>query len=361
MGGTLNKLATEKDQRQWEDDVRTMRRRRLDNGLFDYPSRSTFDLNEAFMRRLRASRGTHPIQAISIRRDGGTDSREMVPEMLEVLAEFPSLRGLRLEMLHIGEVKNEFALLKNLEELQLRLMEVGDGFMRSVPAGVCDPSFNPFLRVLCLEDNHLYTLPEEVGNLKNLQKLDVTRNRLKEVPRSLATLWDLIDLDLSHNKLEYEAARMLSIASRSMKCLLRLDVGHNGIDSEGIKLLYNGFVRYNARKAESYERWEREPMVVIDTGNPGVPQMCPPQPHLTSYNTPALRQKVNDLIVMQLAKARDNPTVYYTRHEHGEEHEGTPELRWTSFWWKGGIERSEFGGMDKSKYVESSDRLKLMF
>ena len=68
-----------------------------------------------------------------------------------------------------------------------------------------DPSGRVVLE-LVLEENELFgTLPPELGDLANLQKLDLSGNQLQgEIPPELGNLSSLVDLDLGQNQLRGE-------------------------------------------------------------------------------------------------------------------------------------------------------------
>jgi hypothetical protein len=52
-----------------------------------------------------------------------------------------------------------------------------------------------------IKNNKLTTLPESIGNLQSLQKLDVSKNELSALPKSIGTLKSLERLDLQYNKI----------------------------------------------------------------------------------------------------------------------------------------------------------------
>ncbi|EMS89038.1 leucine-rich repeat domain-containing protein, partial [Leptospira noguchii] len=51
------------------------------------------------------------------------------------------------------------------------------------------------------EDNQLKTLPKEIGQLKNLQELDLHNNQLATLPKEIGQLKNLQFLNLSQNQL----------------------------------------------------------------------------------------------------------------------------------------------------------------
>jgi len=58
------------------------------------------------------------------------------------------------------------------------------------------------LRAVDLSDNRLTVLPESMGQLAQLQSLDLSQNRLTALPESLSQLTQLWSLDLSDNRLK---------------------------------------------------------------------------------------------------------------------------------------------------------------
>ena len=59
----------------------------------------------------------------------------------------------------------------------------------------------PRLRVLALRNNRLSALPDDIGRLEHLWKLDLADNELQALPASIGALGRLIHLDLARNRL----------------------------------------------------------------------------------------------------------------------------------------------------------------
>ena len=62
-----------------------------------------------------------------------------------------------------------------------------------------------FLVRLELDRNQLVTLPESFGELRALEKLDLKHNMLKSLPESFGKLTALMELDLENNRFEKAA------------------------------------------------------------------------------------------------------------------------------------------------------------
>jgi Leucine-rich repeat (LRR) protein len=67
------------------------------------------------------------------------------------------------------------------------------------------------LQSLDLENNQLSSLPDSIGNLINLHKLDLSSNQFSSLPDSIGNLINLQQLYLSSNKLESLPTSILKI------------------------------------------------------------------------------------------------------------------------------------------------------
>lgn len=83
------------------------------------------------------------------------------------------------------------------------------------------PSFS-----ILLNNNELTTLPESLGNIQNLQYLDVKNNRLTVMPDAISRLINSIFLDLSNNQIT-----KLSDTIGNLIKLKFLNLNHNKLES----------------------------------------------------------------------------------------------------------------------------------
>ncbi|CAH1249879.1 LRRIQ4 [Branchiostoma lanceolatum] len=81
----------------------------------------------------------------------------------------------------------------------LLTIDLGDKELTSVPAEVFD--FTDVER-LVLSNNRLTSIPEEISQLQKLRELKLDNNLLTQLPQAITTLPDLHHIDLSDNKLE---------------------------------------------------------------------------------------------------------------------------------------------------------------
>uniref|UniRef100_A0A8C5K1X6 Leucine-rich repeat-containing protein 10 n=1 Tax=Jaculus jaculus TaxID=51337 RepID=A0A8C5K1X6_JACJA len=86
-----------------------------------------------------------------------------------------------------------------LREMPLdRMVDLSGCQLRRFPGHVC--SFTELVK-LYLSDNHLHSLPSELGQLQNLQILALDFNNFKALPQVVCTLKQLCILYLGNNKL----------------------------------------------------------------------------------------------------------------------------------------------------------------
>ena len=85
-------------------------------------------------------------------------------------------------------------------------------------------------------------IPESIGSLTFLKKLNLKRNELKEIPSSIKNLTKLKELDLSHNKFE-EIPHIII----NLKRLENLNIKHNNIQDipDTFKVFLNSLENFN--------------------------------------------------------------------------------------------------------------------
>jgi Leucine-rich repeat (LRR) protein len=118
----------------------------------------------------------------------------------------------------IRGIPDEIGQLKNLEVLDLSLVELA-----SLPDGVGQLES---LRTLALRQNPLTSLPESLGLLQNLVSLDLFYSQLTSLPDSLRLLKNLVSLNLEGNSLT-----SLPEALGGMTSLEELNLGGNDLTS----------------------------------------------------------------------------------------------------------------------------------
>lgn len=131
--------------------------------------------------------------------------------------------------------------LKALQKLDLSFNRIAE-----IPDGI---SALRKLKVLNLRFNGLRLLPESIGELESLEKLDLDSNSIKELPYSIGRLRSLKMLSINNNKLKFltesieklESLEILSLYGNDMQILpesivrlislVHLDIAHNKLAS----------------------------------------------------------------------------------------------------------------------------------
>ena len=110
----------------------------------------------------------------------------------EVIALIQSLEKLDLSNKELECLHENFELLANLKELNLR-----NNNLKDLSVSLC----NLDLHDLYLSYNQICDLPQWFSKYKNLNRLDLNNNKLSQVPEFLSDFEELTFLDLSHNNL----------------------------------------------------------------------------------------------------------------------------------------------------------------
>lgn len=82
----------------------------------------------------------------------------------------------------------------------VRVIVINNANLRSLPENI--GTMFPMLRELDLDNNLLTTLPESIGNLRNLMVLDVDDNKLTTLPDSITKLYNLKTFSLNNNNIK---------------------------------------------------------------------------------------------------------------------------------------------------------------
>ena len=81
------------------------------------------------------------------------------------------------------------------------------------------------LQILNLSSNNLTSLPKEIGKLKNLTKLNLSFNSLISLPKEIGKLKNLKELDLQHNQLLTSLPKEIG----KLKNLKELNLSNNNL------------------------------------------------------------------------------------------------------------------------------------
>ncbi|XP_035661609.1 GA-binding protein subunit beta-2-like [Branchiostoma floridae] len=114
--------------------------------------------------------------------DGNKKTAEELAEQEDVLKVFQFFKDLKPKVVD-----------------DLLTIELSGKGLTSVPAEVFDATD---IERLVLSENRLTSIPEEIGQLQKLRELKLENNLLTELPQAITTLPNLQHIDVSHNKLE---------------------------------------------------------------------------------------------------------------------------------------------------------------
>ena len=104
------------------------------------------------------------------------------------------VKVLSLWFLDLKEIPQELTQLKHLQKL-----EINHNQIKEIPAFLGDLSD---LQVLNFEHNQLSHLPKELFQLRHLFRLDCHSNQIQEIPEDIAALTQLKYLDFHNNKIQ---------------------------------------------------------------------------------------------------------------------------------------------------------------
>lgn len=151
----------------------------------------------------------NPTEVTELNLNGSSARKELPAE----IAKLTNLKILRLYGCGLTSIAPEIGQLKNLETLDL-----GGNYLKTLPAEICSLTS---LKDLSLKRNELQELPEEIGNLQNLTTLDLSNNKLTSLPLSFYMLKKLVILNLEWNQLSYISGQIKELSSLEILTLSR--------------------------------------------------------------------------------------------------------------------------------------------
>jgi Leucine-rich repeat (LRR) protein len=113
--------------------------------------------------------------------------------------------------------------------MKLKVLSFRDNVIESVPESIGELKNLEFLD---LRDNLLSNLPNSICRLSKLKYLDLKANELKSIPVCLESLQDLTDLNVSMNE-EAKISSLIPVFQK-MKGLKYLDISYNGVLKEQV-------------------------------------------------------------------------------------------------------------------------------
>ncbi|NER98009.1 MAG: hypothetical protein F6J86_29885 [Symploca sp. SIO1B1] len=116
-------------------------------------------------------------------------------ELLKIIAKAAREGATELDLSSKGitKIPQEIGELTNLQSLDFR-----DNHITEIPEFICQLNS---LKWLKFSKNKLTNIPEYIGQLTNLKLLDLSKNKLTEIPKFIGQLTSLEWLDLSENKI----------------------------------------------------------------------------------------------------------------------------------------------------------------
>ncbi|XP_078406532.1 E3 ubiquitin-protein ligase LRSAM1 isoform X3 [Cetorhinus maximus] len=137
--------------------------------------------------------------------------------------------------------------------LQKKVLIIHTNHLSTMLPKSCNIQDLSMLKILDLHDNHLTSLPEDMGQLVSLQVLNVEQNHLKFLPNSLSTLAQLQTLNLKGNRI-----RKVPESLNGLRSLRTFDISQNRIqilpqDLAHIRTLESKFMDYEKRKEQKQQ------------------------------------------------------------------------------------------------------------
>lgn len=144
----------------------------------------------------------------------GNQIKELPPQ----IGNLRKLRVLNLARNKLSYLPNEVGNLKRLGRIDLRA-----NTLQELPVAFTNLKH---LTHLLLAHNYFRRLPDDIDKLKKLMFLDIARNRIKILPNSLGKLKHLLYMDASENSIALLPPKVFE----NMRDLQRLDLSRNKID-----------------------------------------------------------------------------------------------------------------------------------
>ena len=175
-----------------------------------------FDIGSAAIaqKKYRTLEGAlmNPDDATELILSGSQDYKTLPPEM----AKLTKLKVLKMYGCGIQKLSPVIGELKNLE-----VLELGSNYLKSLPPEICKLTK---LRELSIMRNELTELPADFGNMASLVQVDLSNNKLVSLPSSFYLLNNLLVLNLQFNELTSISPEIVRLSK-----LESLDISRNNL------------------------------------------------------------------------------------------------------------------------------------
>ncbi|NWX43227.1 LRCH3 protein, partial [Steatornis caripensis] len=197
--------------------------RSLDRALEEAAASGTLSLSGRKLRDYpRASAANHDLSDTT----QADLSRNRLSELPAEACHFVSLESLNLYQNCIRYIPEAVLNLQSLTFLNIRVLMIFFSFcpksrnqLSTLPVHLCSLP----LKVLIASNNKLVSIPEEIGQLRQLTELDVSCNEIQTIPPQIGNLESLRDLNVRRNNLVHLPEELAELP------LIRLDFSCNKI------------------------------------------------------------------------------------------------------------------------------------